>query len=286
MIALWGLSAFVLVLGYLGALHPAGDSFAVLRLPSSLAVAVLAALALGGLARIGAVLVGFSVAAHILWGAWVGSGTSQGDYAILQHNLGSGRVQSGPWVEQLSEHAPDFVTLQEAPRGMAPTFDTLADRYPTQLFCPFFSTRDVGVLSRWPSVEGSQICAEGLAAMQVETPDGKIWVVSIHLRWPWPLDQAGQVGALLPILERLEGRVLLGGDFNNMVWSRAMTSLAQAAKGEIARPYMATYFRAGLRFPIDHVLLPEGTSEYFKQRVDGFGSYHHGVLVSFSVPKS
>jgi endonuclease/exonuclease/phosphatase (EEP) superfamily protein YafD len=128
--------------------------------------------------------------------------------------------------------------------------------------------------------------------MQAETPDGPLWVASLHLHWPFPFQQPEQVNHLLPILEALEGPVLLGGDFNMVPWSHAVDALAQATttqmSGYAGGTFAPSYHRKGQNLfawmphlPIDHILVPKDGAPIALQRRERFGSDHHGLLASF-----
>ena len=133
------------------------------------------------------------------------------------------------------------------------------------------------MLTRLPVVQGSETCADGLAALQVQLEDRAVWVVSVHLSWPWPYDQQAQVDALVPVLAGLEGSVLMAGDFNMVGWGHAVKRLARAMGGLQAGPTGGSYlgFAPVLRLPIDHAFAPNGGRITFRPAL---GSDHLGLF--------
>ena len=145
----------------------------------------------------------------------------------------------------------------------------------------------VAVLSRLPVVPGSRECAgnDGMAAMQIETDAGPLWVVALHLHWPWPYRQATQIAGLAPFFEALDGPVLLAGDFNSVRWAHAVDVVAQATGTRHRGPFEPTFYTWPHAYPLglDHVL----ASPQMCVRVDVVGpegSDHNGVLARIDLP--
>lgn len=120
--------------------------------------------------------------------------------------------------------------------------------------------------------------------MQVETPDGPVWVVSLHLHWPYPMGQAAQVRALLPELAALKGPVVLGGDFNMVPWSHSIRAIAAATNTRRIGAVQYTLPLKGLyTLPIDHLLVPQTPQAASTEKRPLLGSDHYGVLARFSI---
>lgn len=273
--------------GYLGALHPLGDSLAVVRYP----VIVVVTLAViwtpwprrirWPLALVGLVL----LAQHV----WLGSrpdAVNDAALVVYQKNLLWSAGLDTALGQDIQALRADVVTLQEVSTANQPMLGALRAGFPTQTLCPF-GVGGVAVLSRWPRVPGSDRCGAGAAAMQVVAPSGPVWVVSIHLRWPWPYGQARQVADLVPFLETLQGPVVIGGDFNTVAWSHALRRIERASGTKRLGRRMATYTlnwhgqRLGLHLGIDHVLA-SGPGAAETARRPRFRSDHHGVLARIS----
>lgn len=288
-ISLIVLIPLVLLLGsHFGAFHPLGDSLAVFRGPLAVVGGVSALI----LARFGPKGAGVVAAVLVIWSAYTVlaprfafSAALDAPYALYQKNMRFDMPSTVPLQGDILEHNPDFVTLQEVSVNNRPLLADLKEQYPAQVFCPF-EAGGVAVAARWPVVVGSERCeaASGMAAMQVETPGGSVWVVSLHLHWPYPMGQAAQVKALVPMLAALEGPVVLGGDFNMVPWSHTMRSITAATDTQrIGTPkytlWLATYYS----LPIDHVLVNKNAHPADTWKRPQLGSDHNGVMGRFSI---
>lgn len=280
----WGLALSILVvlLGFLGWLHPMGDLLAVGRGPAVAAVLVLAILA----SLLGMRLVAFwSILFALLAGtpvvlALVFPG-APGTFTLYQKNLKSRNAELAALAADIRATDPVAVTLQELSEPNRALLADLADRWPHQLVCPFAAVGATAVLSRLPPVEGGTVCAPGLSAMQVDWTDSQgvrpVWIVSIHLHWPWPFGQPAQARDLRAVLEGLAGSVLIGGDFNMVRWGHSVQGLAAAARVKAAGPSPGTYLGLAplARLPIDHALAPAGGRVELRPAL---GSDHLGLL--------
>jgi len=280
--------------GYGGALHPAGDSLAVFRVPLAL---------LGGLAllvwrpRGAVILAGLGlVALAVLPRLWAlspvqavqavqaGQAAQMPGLTVYQKNLLFTLRDPGALVADIRARAPDIVTLQEVSTRNRAVLAVLRAEYPYQQYCDYRAVGGPAVLSRWPAVPGSAFCAQGLAGLQVETPEGRAWAMSLHLRWPWPHGQAEQLSELAPLLRGLAGPVVIGGDFNAVAWSRAVARVEAASGTRRAGGETATFALpyGGLGVAIDHVLA-SGAAPGTTEVLDRLGSDHRGVLARVTV---
>lgn len=275
------LAALPVLGGYLGMLHPLGNSLAVFRLQGAGVLAVLSAFAWGaGALRLGRVgmLVAFLAGAPVVWsyGTFAGPEAGQG-LRVYQKNMLFRNDDLAGLAQDIRNASPDAVMLQEvSPANLALMADLKAD-FPHQLRCDFAGVGGISLVTRLQPLDGQEICAPGLAAMQVQGPQGPLWLVSVHLSWPWPYGQSAQVQKLIPVLEGLEGPVVMAGDFNMAQWSWAISAMAAAARVVPAGPVQGTYtgFAPWITLPIDHVLAPAGGKVETRP---GLGSDHLGLL--------
>lgn len=275
------------VLGYAGALHPVGDALAVFRLPlAGLAGAMLLLLRRPGRVVVaGVVLVALAIVPR-LWAMRAGQGVDAPELAIYQKNLFWGLADPGPVIADIRAREPDIVTLQEVSDGNQAVLRALRQRFPAQQVCGYRAAGGTAVLSRWPMVPGSARCGYGLAAVQLETPAGRLWAVSLHLRWPWPYPQAEQLDDLEPVLRAMQGPKVIGGDFNSVAWSHALARVRWASGthrlGREAVTFRLPY--GGFGVGIDHVLA-SGTQKGAIELLERFGSDHRGVLARVTVTR-
>jgi len=180
--------------------------------------------------------------------------------------------------------APDTVTLQEVNRNNLEILEMLRPAYPAQHRCSFRDIGGVAVLSRWPLVEGSKRCLEGkgITAIQVEMPEGAVWVMSVHLETPDRPLHGRMVRALAPELAGFSGPKIIGGDFNAFPGSNSVTALARAAGVTPLGPRVVTMRLGGLiGLTIDHVLVTGGAGRVAQLPL--IGSDHFGLLARFTL---
>lgn len=275
---LLGLAVLGLVGGYLGALHPMGDSLAVGRAYAAvgvlLAAGLVAAVGLRWMALAGAV-VGL-VAGVQVFRAYTVAGP-EGDLLVYQKNMLFRNAELAALEADIRAADPLVVTLQEVSEPNLALLGALKDLLPHQLYCPFAAVGGTAVATALPPVRDNTICAPGLAAMQVDFDGKRLWLVSVHLHWPWPYGQANQIAALLPVLEGLKGPVVMAGDFNMVVWAHGVNRLATVTRTKAAGSTAGTYlgFDPWLRLPIDHVFAPLGGHVTLRRAL---GSDHLGLL--------
>jgi endonuclease/exonuclease/phosphatase (EEP) superfamily protein YafD len=247
--------------GYLGWLHPLGDSLAVGRPFAVVAVLLLAVVAnMAGLqmASFGAMLLAMITGLQVFMAFnWPGP---PGRLSLYQKNLRFDNAALADLEADIRAVNPMMLTLQEVSEPNLTLLAALKGTLPHQLVCPGGAVGGTAVATWLTPVEEATVCAPGLAAMKVRRNDAEFWIVSVHLHWPWPFQQADQTRELLPVLARLDGSVIMAGDFNMVRWAHSVIRLAAAARVEPAGPTMGTYFGLApwLHLPIDHVFSPSG----------------------------
>lgn len=274
------LSALV-VAGYGGALHPAGDSLAVFRWEASLAVLALAGLSLTAAARRQALILGVVAAVAggpILWA--MQPRTPGSAITLYQKNIWIGNGQGDAIAADIYASGADIVTLQEVDRRHDPLVASLRERYRGWQRC----FGGIHVFSRLPLAAGGGRCLEdrglAVALLQVEAPMGPVWIASVHLSWPWPRGQADQARRIAEAFASLDGPVIVAGDFNMVPWGRSVRRIGRSVGAVPAGPLSATHHIPGLGLPplrIDHVLVPDGWAASVALR-DRLGSDHAGLL--------
>lgn len=288
-VARWGLGLtglallLALAVGFLGALHPAGDSLAVFRAQVTALLALVAVLGLAlGARRSAAVgLIAALAAGAPLLAAYQVPATP-GALRLYQKNMLFRNDTLPALVADIRAAVPDVVTLQEVSAPNRVVLADLADILPHQVMCPVSTVGGVAVLTRLPPVPGTETCAKGLAALQVQAPQGRIWLVSVHMSWPWPYGQAAHLAVVLPVIKALEGLVAIAGDFNMVPWSHALAEVRRAARVTAAGPVRGSFPEFGrlLTLPIDHVMAPGGGAVALRPHL---GSDHLGLLADLTV---
>jgi endonuclease/exonuclease/phosphatase (EEP) superfamily protein YafD len=279
-LALIGL-LLLLAFGYGGALHPAGDSFAVFRAQIAIATALaaLAVFLLGALRWAAVGLLSASFAGLPILLASAPPYTSGGGILLYQKNMLFINDDLAALQADIRDAAPAVLTLQEVSHRNRAMLTALQDILPHQMVCPLGGAGGTAIATKFPLTDAPLICESRFAAMQVTGPDGPVWLVSVHLHWPWPHGQAAQFDRLIPVLERLDGAIIMAGDFNMVPWSHTMRRIAVVTDTGITGPSVGTYagFGRWLMLPIDHVLSPHGGTVTLRPLV---GSDHHGLLAN------
>lgn len=272
------LTALVLA-SFAGALHPAGDSLAVFRMPLAVICALwviwshwpawsrwaIAVLCLGAMGQI----VAQKYLSH-----------PSGPITIYQKNLLFQNDEVAALAADIRAANPDIVALQELTSRNAGLVHDLRADYPYQASCALVDWARVAILSRWP-VEG-EICIErqGLVGLLVTSPEGAFWAFSLHAFWPWPHDQQTQLDLILPVLDSLDQPIVIAGDFNMVPWSYALRRVQAATGTTRAGPLFPTLIKARAPLPIDHVFAPRGGKAMPRPLL---GSDHKGVLAEVFV---
>ncbi len=250
----------ILVAGYLGRYVPIGDTLAIFRVPVSL-LAVFFVICSGWSFKIQipVVLIALFPFLSVMATRYEAqpTGTSEQSLRVYQKNILTTNRRGLDLVDELHELRPDIILMQEADPMRKIIKVKMNDVYRYTFSC-FSDERATAVLSKWPVIQGTQTCLGrdtlGAAGFRVNTPQGLVWVFSIHLYWPWPARQPGQLDEILQELQGLEGDVIIGGDFNMMPWGYSVKAIERATGTRKVGALMPTRYKMGLPVSIDHVL--------------------------------
>ncbi|MEM8840809.1 MAG: endonuclease/exonuclease/phosphatase family protein [Pseudomonadota bacterium] len=209
---------------------------------------------------------------------------------LYQKNLLSNGTARAELVRDVLASGAEIVTLQEASDHNRREMPGLFAHYPFGVICNIRPRQDVGVLTSLPVIEGSEFCQPdaALAGIQVIVPDGRpVWILSIHLDWPYPRDQLGQSRRAAALIDGLDGLKLIGGDFNMVPWGGSVARIEAGAQLRPLGPFMNTHQVGNwlLPLPIDLVLVPQGSVGSIERRPQ-LGSDHFGLLARIGLPKA
>lgn len=276
------LMMFVAV-SFMGRFLALGDSLAVFRIPLLLCLFLLAILSKHTKIRIMAAALITACLVVDISHRHRPSAPTIGDYRIYQKNISFRIKDIQPLASDIIKSRADFVTLQEVVKRNQHIKKLLSSDYPHQHHCPFVTIVGPAVLSRHPFVKNSQTCAHGLAAVKVSTPKGQIWIVSLHLRWPWPYGQAEQIKDIENVLNGFDAPVLLAGDFNAVPWSSAVQTISHKINAQRTGQINPTFNLPFMGITIDHILAEH---KNFKTELrPKFGSDHNGIIADVNPAK-
>lgn len=297
-----------IVLGFLGPLHPALDSFAHFR--AHLAVLlVLSALLL--LPIRGARMIALSAAALGVGAftttlgdtsriAAAAGGEAHGfapEYRLLQLNLRWVNEEPGRVLSLIGRLEPDVITFEEVSADWSRRIEPLKARYPYGIVCPR-PTRvgGVAILSRRPLAAGTNAeCHDrgAFATARIDFGGRTLDVAAIHLGWPWPFGQDWQIDNIAPVLNRLQGPAILAGDFNAAPWSHTVRRVAREGSLDIIGGVGPTWLhralpnalRRTIGLPIDHIMAKGDVFLAPIEKGDWVGSDHVPLIVRFGFPE-
>lgn len=204
------------------------------------------------------------------------------DLRLYTKNLRHDRPAPRALADDITASGADVVFLQEISATTAPLLATLSERFPHQHLCRWDDARfGIAVLSRLPLSGPGQCSAQrALAAAPITLAGAQVWLVSVHLPWPWPSNSAANEAAASSLIASLDGPIIAAGDFNVLPWSGRLRRLRAASRTRLARPMQFSFASGALRLPIDHVLAPTGGALNLRPR---FGSDHYGLLADLSL---
>jgi len=302
-----GLSA-ALVFGFLGAWHPALDSFAHFRTHLAVLLMLAAAPLLTLRYRAHAALAaafGLAALATTLPAGALGLGRvhaasplepKQPVYKLIQLNLYHSNQTPNAVLSMIARERPDVLTLEEVSAMWEGKLALLRSAYPYQLNCRG-RRNGVAILSRRPFAEGTVSRCYGLGSLavaRINFAGTMADVAALHLGWPWPYDQAERIDQVQAGLSEIGATALLGGDFNATPWSAAPARVAKVSgmtpfEG-IGPTWLPFYLPRSLQFAgleIDHILSKGDIDPRSAKPLAPVGSDHFPVSVEFSVrPKA
>ena len=268
------------LLSFAGALHPVFDSLSLMRLPLAALCLLVLVFPMGARLRLmlaAAVMLGAGTTVPMFFGPQMA-----GDLRIYSKNMQFANRELEALASDIRASGADVITLQEVSRANRAMMAALRDVYPHQHVCTFSGWNGIAVLSRNPVVQTACSDRRAVAAAQVQTGQGLVWVASVHLSWPFPYGNARSGAAAADLLAQLEGPVVMAGDFNIFPWANSVQGMQQAAALQVAQPVRPTFDLRGVPLLLDHVHAPGGGAAQYRGL---FGSDHLGVLADVSLSR-
>ena len=269
----------LVIIGFLGLLHRAAESIAIVR--PALGILCLLGIFLGRSLWDRTV---FAVMALLAISTTVATFLPQrpgGDMRVYSKNLWFANTQVQAVVADIEAADVDVVMLQEVSEKNNSILGLLKPRFPHQHLCKFSGRIGIAVVSKHPFA-GEPACSRqrAVAAAPVDLGGQRVWTVSAHIPWPWPYGSVENEQAALDVLSKLEGPVLIAGDFNNVPWSHRVKSIATVTNTQLAGPTWPTFHLQGVPLPIDFVMAPGGGAVEIRPLV---GSRHAGVVADVAL---
>lgn len=217
------------------------------------------------------------------------------DFSLISFNVLGENPRGADLAEFLIEEAPDVAVILEAP-ALHDHLDQMWAAFPFNAGCGPGDRCDMAVFSRhrlsgvevlpFYSLPGRLI----VATLELET--GPVTLIAAHLTKPYYGDwHDRQLERLAELLGRIEGPLVLAGDFNSQPFVRAFRRVLLERSGlRLASRMQQTWPALGLSgsryagFAIDHVLVRGEVSPVSVELIeDPIGSNHRGFLSHFDL---
>jgi len=283
-------------------------------LPGTLIGLLLVVVLLRGRTRSAAIvvaLVGVAASANVMVPETIGAlqprpvAPASGSITMMTHNLFGMNYEMEKVTAAIFAADPDIIVLQEYFGEQATELHPLLlARYPFFVRCRGGKRANLGLYSRLPFVQvedgacpnnayGTTRTAHILATFQSE--DGKPFsVITTHMDWPIPVTrQREQLSALSEVVDKIEGPMILAGDFNSTPWSYSLRDFVagngfkRETMNLLTFPMSWYYFRAWRDtipfLPLDHVMTRGGIIVHTIGTGTPTASDHLPVVLTFSV---
>lgn len=215
--------------------------------------------------------------------------TPVASFRLLSFNVLGSNPTGGDAARYIIDSGADVVVVMEA-RGVAAQLPALDARYPYRIGCKAIADCDLAILSRWPFLSSKQeilvaLSRQRLTQVSVMVAENHpVTVVAAHLSKPYFDDTAlYDIEQLLRALDKVEGPVVLAGDFNSAAWSTQISAFAIAANLIPPPHYPGTWpVELGpLGVPIDN-MFSRGTAliRTIEPTPQAFGSNHLGLIAT------
>jgi endonuclease/exonuclease/phosphatase (EEP) superfamily protein YafD len=257
----------------------------ILLFPGAVISVLVLALLVGGRLRpvaVGYAVLGLAASATVMVPEMLGALRERpaapdiGTITVMTHNLFGMNYEMEKVTAAIEAENPDIIVLQEYFGEQASDLHpALLNMYPYFVRCLGGKRANLGLYSRIPfqqeedgacpnNAYGTTRTAHILARFQ--PPEGTPFsVITTHMDWPIPVSrQQEQLNALSEVLDKIDGPMILAGDFNSTPWSYTLRDFV--ARNGLLRETMNLFtfpmswfyldaWRDTLPFlPLDHVM--------------------------------
>lgn len=212
-------------------------------------------------------------------------------FSLLSFNVLTENPRPSELADFISGSGADVVYVMEG-RPLFAHLQQLRASYPHIAGCVTGETCGLLILSKTPleAVEQGDmgwIWRNRLLTARTEIDGQSVTLVAAHMVKPYFDDAAeGEAYVLRQRLSRIEGPLVLAGDFNSAPWSNNLKRLIERGNLLTAPTYPATWpVRLGpLGVPIDNVFTRSGlVIETLRALDDAMGSNHRGLWAEISL---
>lgn len=211
-------------------------------------------------------------------------------FRFLSFNVLTGNVRAGELVDAIIADPPDVMLVMETP-GIEHYPDRLASVLPYRIGCSQSASCDISLHSRFPIADGridkvAPFRLERLVSGRITIDGHDITIAGLHLSKPY-FDQASwvELRGINTILGKIEGPLVLGGDFNAAPWTEPVALLAKRQQ-LIPGPSMPATWPVRLGpfgVPIDNVFTRGNARVLRLEAGDNLGSNHRPLRAEVAI---
>lgn len=296
-------SAFGLITGYLGFLHPLFDTASNFRMHLGLGLLLGLPIILW-LSHIWVRMTAVLVCAFALGGSingisfdpLAGSPTvkSEGSIRLIAHNILFDNLLGYELPARLSAYDPDILFVTEISDYWDEQVRLWKVEFPHFHYCPEWQNSSGSyIFSKFPIASEGQYCQAYSAFMisPLMIDGSRIDIGGAHFRWPWPASGPEQISQAQPAIEALFDDSLVVGDFNSVPWSYSLQRIREFGGLSLHNGVGPTwlfqilpeFMRQWVGLPIDNVLKKGAVEIISTQRLPSLGSDHMPVMIDFQL---
>lgn len=212
------------------------------------------------------------------------------ELSVMSFNVLTGNPTPEAARDAILARQPDIAFIMETP-GIEMYLGELAQTFPYRAGCDDAETCDLSILSKVPLanvevIRIGPIRRKRLVLAQAEIDGVAVTLVGLHLTKPY-FDDASQdeLRRALALIRKVEGPIILAGDFNAAAWSGDIAAFAAAAELVPPPQHPATWpvELGGLGVPIDNMFTRGPALIETIAAQPAYGSNHLGLLARVSL---
>ncbi len=197
-------------------------------------------------------------------------------------------------LELIRAESPDAVLVVEYTDEWGARLEPIFADYPYRVQLPDERAFGIALLSRLPLRDVRPFLLESTPAIDATlvAPAGALRLIGVHLRPPTDPRSAAerdrQLDALAALVARIDGPLVVAGDFNLTPYSPYFEDLVDATGLRDSRTgsgpgFTWPSFFPLLGIPIDHCLVSPDVHVAAFRRLSAFGSDHYPIVVELAV---
>lgn len=202
-------------------------------------------------------------------------------FRFLSFNVMADNPRAEELVEVIIADPPDVMLVMES-LAIRPYLDRLTEVFPYQVGCDGSDSCDISLFSRFPFEDQSlaqlsPLWANRFVTGRISVDGQSVTVVGLHLTKPYYGDIAEtELRRASRMMERIEGPVVVAGDFNAASWSDAVAAFGRAQNLAPGPVQPATWpVRLGpLGVPIDNMFTRGSAQIISLESGESIGSNH------------